>query len=84
MHKIGSPHELQAALLFLLSRYAKEQRTDMVPAIVDHFFWLAHHPSLKDSPMLRKTCMQLGHNWEDGLYNREKFRFKTPLGGPVH
>ncbi len=84
MIKTSSPHELQSALLFLLSRFAREQKPDMIPMIVDHFYWLANHPALADCPQLKKTCQQLGQNWKDGLYRSEGYRMKVPLDSPVH
>ena len=57
--------QLLCALMFMLTRQAKNPGVPLAVPIRDHLDWLASHPDTAKQPMLRKTCHRLMVQWQE-------------------
>ncbi len=63
---------LQAALMYLMSRYARSGCQHLMPAIVQHLQLIHSHPqSESESGVLRNACARLANEWTELQYARE-------------
>ena len=56
--------QLLCALMYMLTRQAKNPGVSLATPIHEHLNWLINHPDTARQPMLRKTCQRLMLQWQ--------------------
>ena len=84
MGEQASAEQLYCALLYLLSRQARQPETDLADVIGDHLRRLSSHGETQHLTVLRNTCSRLLMYWEHGRPGNSSSSLPAGLGPQLH